>query len=72
MVNPIIKSAAFRCPYTVNVPYIKVFKRNYVVNIREKPEKKIHPYKQIHPWKSLTEFSEDLFNNIIYNKGKGM
>ncbi|XP_076751731.1 pseudouridylate synthase RPUSD4, mitochondrial [Xylocopa sonorina] len=30
--------------------------------------KTIHPYKQIHPWKSLTEFAEDLLNNIIYNK----
>ena len=68
MVHSIIKLAAFRCPYTVNVPCIKFFKRNYVVNVCEKAEKKIHPYKQIHPWKSLAEFSEDLFNNIIYNK----
>ncbi|XP_043528292.1 mitochondrial RNA pseudouridine synthase rpusd4-like [Frieseomelitta varia] len=50
--------------YTIKYMYItisclKILKRNYIKN---------HPYKHIHPWKSLSQFTDDLLNNIIYNK----
>lgn len=46
-----------------NISYIKILKKNYIKN---------HPYKNIHPWKSLLEFSNDLINNLIYNKGNNI
>ncbi|CAL7946397.1 unnamed protein product [Xylocopa violacea] len=53
------------CTY---IPYLKVFRRNYVKGIAQSKLRDIHPYKKIHPWKSLQEFSEDLLSNIIYIK----
>lgn len=50
----------------------KSFKRNYTVEepVQKFEKNKItHPYRQIHPWKSLSSFSTDLLNNLIYNKG---
>lgn len=54
--------------YTIKYMYItmsclKILKRNYIKN---------HPYKYIHPWKSLSQFTDDLLNNIIYNKGNNI
>lgn len=46
-----------------NISCIKILKKNYI---------KDHPYKNIHPWKSLLEFSNDLVNNLIYNKGNNI
>lgn len=46
-----------------NISYIKILRKNYI---------KDHPYKNIHPWKSLSEFSNDLINNLIYNKGNNI
>ncbi|XP_076635911.1 pseudouridylate synthase RPUSD4, mitochondrial [Colletes latitarsis] len=66
-----IKFVMHRCLCTpaVNGLHRKLFNRNYnMENVQQKSEKKIHPYKQLHPWKSLTDFSEDLVKNVIYNK----
>ncbi|XP_046626589.1 mitochondrial mRNA pseudouridine synthase RPUSD3-like [Neodiprion virginianus] len=34
----------------------------------ERDRKPLHPYKKIHPWKSIENFSQDLIDNVIYNK----
>ncbi|XP_076657864.1 pseudouridylate synthase RPUSD4, mitochondrial [Halictus rubicundus] len=53
-------------------PYRKLFKRGYVEQqILDRKSETIHPYRQIHPWRSLTEFSDDLIRNVIYN-GDGL
>ena len=55
----ISKSYTIKYIYT-NISCLKILKRNYIKN---------HPYKYIHPWKSLSQFTDDLLNNIIYNNG---
>lgn len=60
MLTLITKSYALKCAYTAATSCTKILKRNYIEN---------HPYKHIHPWKSFTEFSDNLLNNIVYNKG---
>ncbi|XP_031846941.1 pseudouridylate synthase RPUSD4, mitochondrial [Nomia melanderi] len=52
----------------INSIFVKLFKRNYVQAVLQSTSKNLHPYQQIHPWKSLDEFSEELVNNVIYNK----
>nr|XP_033323022.1 mitochondrial RNA pseudouridine synthase rpusd4-like [Megalopta genalis] len=56
-------------PYTTTNAFgRKLFQRYYVQQILHKhSEIDTHPYKQIHPWRSLTEFSNDLVRNVIYN-----
>lgn len=59
MLALITKSYTLKCAYTTAISCTKILKRNYIEN---------HPYKHIHPWKSFRQFSDDLLNNIIYNK----
>ncbi|XP_003707989.1 pseudouridylate synthase RPUSD4, mitochondrial [Megachile rotundata] len=66
MVYLIIKSAIFKHT-TICAPCIKLLKRNFA-ELQPISKKALHPYKQIHPWKSMTEFSEDLLANIIFNE----
>lgn len=60
MLTLITNSYTLKYAYTTASSCIKILKRNYLKN---------HPYKHIHPWISFTQFSDDLLNNIIYNKG---
>ena len=59
MLTLITNSYKLKYAYTTASSCIKILKRNYLKN---------HPYKHIHPWISFTQFSDDLLNNIIYNK----
>ncbi|XP_033361184.1 mitochondrial RNA pseudouridine synthase rpusd4-like isoform X1 [Bombus vosnesenskii] len=59
MLTLITRSYALKCAYTTATSCRKILKRNYMEN---------HPYKHIHPWKSFRQFSDDLLNNIVYNK----
>ncbi|XP_046749518.1 mitochondrial mRNA pseudouridine synthase RPUSD3-like [Diprion similis] len=34
----------------------------------QRDRKPLHPYKKIHPWTSIENFSQDLIDNVIYNK----
>ncbi|CAD1476722.1 unnamed protein product [Heterotrigona itama] len=54
----ISKSYTLKYMYTT-ISCLKILKRNYIKN---------HSYKYIHPWKSLSQFTDNLLNNIIYNK----
>ncbi|XP_078048430.1 pseudouridylate synthase RPUSD4, mitochondrial [Augochlora pura] len=69
MENSVLKLGSVICSYiTKNAFGKKPFRRYYVQQIfHKKPITVIHPYKQIHPWRSLTEFSNDLVHNVIYN-----
>lgn len=59
MLTLITKSYTLRCTYTTATSCTKILKRNRMEN---------HVYKHIHPWKSFRQFSDDLLNNIVYNK----
>lgn len=60
MLTLITKSYALKCAYTTATSCTKILKRNCMEN---------HPYKHVHLWKSFKQFSDDLLNNIVYNKG---
>lgn len=58
------------CTPTITSLYTTKFRRAYAESVvLEKSGKKRHPFKDMHPWKSITEFSTDLVNNVIYNQG---
>lgn len=66
MVYFIIKFTAFKHT-CIRAPCIKLLKRNFA-ELKPKSKKELHPYEEIHHWKSVTEFSEDILANIIFNK----
>ena len=57
------------CAPAITSLYTTKFTRAYAESVAlKKSGKKRHPFKDMHPWKSITEFSTDLVNNVIYNQ----